>query len=117
MTNWRRSPKVYAPNRPKDQNGGQPAHKCGRPPRACATLDHAALPPCHEVAGIQNALPFERRAVQYGSDGMGVMGGKLRVNAIRHGQQLLRATDVAAYRYAVLWPAPENLGAPQPAPI
>ena len=32
--------------------------------------------------------------MQYGRDGMGVMGGKLRVNAIRHGQQFLRATDV-----------------------
>ena len=32
--------------------------------------------------------------VQYGGDGMGVMGGKLRVNAIRHGQQFLGATDV-----------------------
>ena len=34
------------------------------------------------------------RTVQYGRDGMGVMGGKLRVDAIRHGQQFLRTTDV-----------------------
>ena len=38
---------------------------------------------------------LSRRAVQYGSNGMGVMRGKLRVNTIRHGQQFLRATHVA----------------------
>ena len=39
-----------------------------------------------------------RSSVQNGRDGVGVMGGKLRINPIGHGQQFGRATDVIDIR-------------------
>ena len=52
-------------------------------------LSHAMQPLKLKVRGA-----LLSGTMQNGRDGMGVMGGKLRVNPIGHGQQLGRATDI-----------------------
>ncbi len=108
-----------APDRPADRGARPPAHRCGSGCRWLGQND-VMQPLAHAMQALEletaQVTPSVSRHVQHRRDGMGVVGGELRIDPVGHAQQFAGIGDVADIGRLLAGEHRERRSAPEPAP-